>query len=155
MSRTPRIQGLIVRELVRHADDRGDFRELVRQTEAGFPGFAQLSSSIVYPGVAKAWHLHRDQTECMTLLWGVAKFAFADRRKDSGTFGVVEDYLVDAVNNPLWFTVPPGVAHGYRVANGPAVVCYLSNRIYDPKDQIKIAHDDVEIGYHWGPPPIS
>ncbi len=90
----------------------------------------------------------------MTALSGIVKFAFADRRKDSATFGHVEDYLVDAVASPLVFTVPPGVAHGYRVIRGPAVVCYLADRTYDPNDQIKFPHDDREIGYDWGPPKI-
>ncbi|MGZ3698463.1 MAG: dTDP-4-dehydrorhamnose 3,5-epimerase family protein [Bdellovibrionota bacterium] len=149
-----RIQGLKIKPLVRHSDERGDFRELVRATEPGFQGFQQLSSSVVYEGIAKAWHLHWDQTESMSALSGIVKFAFADRRKESPSFGNVEDHLVDTSVNPLWFTVPPGIAHGYRIVRGPAVICYLANRIYDPKDQIKIPHDDREIGYDWGPPRI-
>ena len=149
-----RITGLLIKPLTRHVDERGDFRELIRHTDPGFPGFAQLSTSVVYKGIAKAWHLHWDQTESMSSLIGIVKFAFADRRKDSKTFGVVEDYLIDSANNPMLFTVPPGVAHGYRIIRGPAVVCYQANRVYDPKDQIKIAHDDTEIGYDWGPPRI-
>jgi dTDP-4-dehydrorhamnose 3,5-epimerase len=50
--------------------------------------------------------------------------------------------------------MPPGVAHGYRIIRGPAVICYLTNRVYDPSDQVKIAHDDPAIGYDWGPPKV-
>lgn len=149
-----RIEGLLVRRLTSYADERGDFREIVRSTEVGFQGFAQLSSSTVYEGIAKAWHLHWDQTESMTNLSGVVKFAFADRREQSPTFGVVQDFLVDSARGPMLFTMPPGVAHGYRVAQGPAVICYLTNRVYDPADQVKIAHDDPAIGYYWGAPKI-
>jgi dTDP-4-dehydrorhamnose 3,5-epimerase len=151
---TAKIDGLLVRALTSYADERGDFREIVRATEPGFQGFAQLSSSIVYEGIAKAWHLHWDQTESMTNLIGVVKFAFADRREASPTFGAVVDFLVDAARGPMFFTVPPGIAHGYRVAQGPAVICYLANRIYDPSDQVKIPHDDPAIGYYWGPPKV-
>jgi dTDP-4-dehydrorhamnose 3,5-epimerase len=149
-----RIEGLLLRDLKVYADERGDFREIVRHTEPGFQGFAQLSSSVVYEGIAKAWHLHRDQTESMTNLSGAVKFAFADRREGSPTFGVVADYVVESGLNPQIFTVPPGVAHGYRVVRGPAVICYLTNRVYDPGDQIKIPHDDPAIGYYWGAPKI-
>jgi dTDP-4-dehydrorhamnose 3,5-epimerase len=150
-----RIEGLVVRRLTAFSDERGDFREIVRATDEGFQGFAQLSASVVYEGVAKAWHLHWDQTESMTNLTGVVKFGFADRREGSSTFGVVQDFLVDAGSAPLLFRVAPGIAHGYRIARGPAVVCYLTNRVYDPKDQVKIPHDDPAIGYDWGPPRIT
>jgi len=146
------IEGLGVRALKRFVDERGDFRELIRSTEPGFQGFAQLSSSVVYEGIAKAWHLHWDQTESMTNLNGIVKFAFADRREKSPTFGVVLDFLVDSSVNPTFFTMPPGAPPGYRIGRGPAVICYLANRIYDPNDQIKIPHDDPAIGYYWGPP---
>ncbi len=148
------IDGLIIKTLERHTGETGDFREIIRHTDDGYQGFGQLSSSIVYEGIAKAWHLHKDQTESMTVLSGVVKFGFADRREDSKSFGKVEDYLIESSANPALFTVPPGVAHGYRVISGPAVICYLSNRTYDPNDQFKIQHDDVQIGYDWGPPAI-
>jgi len=149
------IGGLQAKSLRRYVDERGDFREILRSTDEGFPGFAQASASIVYEGIAKAWHLHWKQTESMTVLWGIVKFAFADRRKDSPSFGVVKDFIVDSRNNPLLFTVPPGVAHGYRVILGPAVILYLANQIYDPSDQVKIPHDAADIGYAWAPPVIG
>lgn len=149
------IQGMIVKPLTRFTDERGDFREILRHTDPGFQGFAQVMSSIVYEGIAKAWHLHKKQTESMTVLHGVAKFAFADRRENSPSFGRVEDFLVDSRANPLLFTVPPGVAHGYRIVHGPGVVLYVANQVYDPADQFKIPHDSADIGYEWGPPEIT
>lgn len=152
--RTDPIEGLLVKPLERFWDERGDFRELVRNTDPGFPGFSQLMSSVVHEGIAKAWHLHWKQTELMTILLGTAKFAFADRRKDSDTFGAVADFLIDAKVNPVVFTIPPGVAHGYRIVHGSAVIAYLANALYDPTDQIKIPHDDKEIAYNWHGPDI-
>lgn len=148
------MSGLWVKPLVRHADERGDFREVLRHTDPGFAGFAQASASVVHEGIAKAWHMHLDQTESMTVLQGIARFAFADRRKESPTYGLVQDFLVDSRVNPLVFTVSPGIAHGYRIVLGPAVILYLTNRVYDAADQIKIAHDDADIDYDWGPPAI-
>ncbi|MBK9041594.1 MAG: dTDP-4-dehydrorhamnose 3,5-epimerase family protein [Bdellovibrionales bacterium] len=131
------------------------FAEVLRSNELDFKDFAQLSSSLVYEGIVKAWHLHNIQTEMMTNLSGVVKFAFYDSRKNSPSHGLILDFLVDASVNPLAFVVPPGVAHGYRIVRGPAVLCYLTDRIYDPNDQLKIAYDDKSIGYHWGPPKIQ
>ena len=45
--------------------------------------------------------------------------------------------------------VPPGIAHGYRIINGPMYIIYVSDREYDPSDELRIPHDDPEIGYDW------
>ena len=45
--------------------------------------------------------------------------------------------------------VPPGVAHGYKVIEGPLYIVYVTDREYDPSDELRIPHDDSEIGYHW------
>lgn len=148
------IKGLRVKTLKRFVDERGDFREIVRTTDPGFQGFSQLSTSVVYEGIAKAWHLHWDQTESMTCFIGIVKFAFCDRRKESSTYNKVIDFVVDSRANPMLFTFEPGIAHGYRVIHGPAVIGYLTNRIYDPKDQFRVDPNSPDINYFWGPPAV-
>jgi dTDP-4-dehydrorhamnose 3,5-epimerase len=49
--------------------------------------------------------------------------------------------------------IPPGVAHGYRVLEGPMHLFYITSRIYDPEDEGRIPHDDPQIGYDWTRPP--
>ncbi len=148
------IQGLVIRQLQRFADERGDFREILRAGNSEIEVLKQVSASVVFTGVIKAWHLHNLQTEAMTLVSGVARFVFADRRDSSVTKGKIDEFVVDANSSPLLFIVPPGVAHGYRIAQGPAVVIYLTSHIYDPKDQIQIPHNFPEIGYLWAAPEI-
>ena len=59
------IRGVLIQELVTHADRRGFFREIIRQTDHHLfaEGFGQWSHSLMYDGVTKAWHLHRRQTD--------------------------------------------------------------------------------------------
>ena len=58
------IDGVMIKELVTHADERGFFREIIRVTDDIFSeGFGQWSQSLVYTGVTKAWHIHRVQTD--------------------------------------------------------------------------------------------
>jgi dTDP-4-dehydrorhamnose 3,5-epimerase len=45
--------------------------------------------------------------------------------------------------------IPPGVAHGYRVIQGPVHLFYITSQTYDPKDEGRIPHDDPSIGYDW------
>ena len=45
---------------------------------------------------------------------------------------------------------PPGVAHGYKVIGpGPALLVYMTDRLYDPADEGRIAFDDPRINYDW------
>ena len=51
----PQIEGVVIKDLVTHPDERGYFREIIRETDPFFgEGFAQLSHSMLHPGVSKA-----------------------------------------------------------------------------------------------------
>lgn len=58
------IEGVIIKELVTHTDDRGFFREVFRFSEE-FKNLSigQLSHSLVKEGVIKAWHGHVYQSQ--------------------------------------------------------------------------------------------
>ena len=54
------IEGVVVRNLKTHSDERGYFRELIRVTDDFFAeGFGQWSHSLMFNGVTKAWHYHK------------------------------------------------------------------------------------------------
>jgi dTDP-4-dehydrorhamnose 3,5-epimerase len=54
------IEGVVVKELVTHVDERGFFREIIRSTDDFFKeGFGQWGHSLMHTGVAKAWHIHK------------------------------------------------------------------------------------------------
>ena len=58
------IDGVVAKELTTHSDERGYFRELIRVTDDFFgEGFGQWSHSVVLEGVAKAWHIHKQQVD--------------------------------------------------------------------------------------------
>jgi len=66
------IEGVMTKELTTHADERGFFREIIRITDDFFAeGFGQLSHSLMYPGVSKAWHIHKTQVAGGTCPWGI------------------------------------------------------------------------------------
>jgi dTDP-4-dehydrorhamnose 3,5-epimerase len=144
------IDGVVIKELVKHPDERGFFQEIIRSTDDFFKeGFGQLSYSLVYPGVAKAWHLHKQQTQWTCILNGTAKVALHDCREDSVTFGQTMEFLAGENAKPVAYKFPPGVAHGYRCVNGPMIALYVTSGIYDKSDEQRIAHDDKAIGYDW------
>jgi dTDP-4-dehydrorhamnose 3,5-epimerase len=144
------IEGVIFKELVSHADERGFFREVIRETDDFFAeGFGQISHSLVYPGIVKAWHAHRRQTQWTYVASGLLKVAVHDHREQSPTYRRTLEFLLGEHQRLAVYKLPPGVAHGYRCLHGPAHVLYLTSGTYDPEDEIRFPHDDPGIGYDW------
>lgn len=144
------IAGVIVKELVTHGDERGYFREIIRQTDPFFTaGFGQLSHSLVGVDVLKAWHAHQWQTQWTYVASGVLKIAIHDCRPESVTYRQTMELVAGDVPKPLVYVMPPGVAHGYRCLRGPAQVFYMTSGTYDPAEEVRIPHDDPGIGYDW------
>jgi dTDP-4-dehydrorhamnose 3,5-epimerase len=150
------IHGVVLKNLVTHADDRGFFREVIRLEDAFFAaGFGQLSHSLVYPGIAKAWHGHERQSQWTYVACGVLRVAMHDSRPDSETYQTTQELLLGDHQAARVYLLPPGVVHGYRCLAGPAHVIYVTSGAYEPAEEIRLTHDDPAIGYDWSKsPPI-
>lgn len=144
------IHGVEIKELTTYTDERGFFREIVRRTDSFFSeGFGQWSHTKTFAGAAKAWHVHQRQTDWWYVALGAVKVALYDTRPDSPTHGELMEVFLGEQYGPKVLKVPPGVAHGYRVLEGPAHLFYLTSHTYDPADEGRIPHDDPGIGYDW------
>lgn len=150
------IEGVVIHPLVRHPDDRGFFEEVIRATDLFFQeGFGQLSHSKMYPGVVKAWHIHRTQIDWWYVPLGMLRVALHDLRDGSPTRGVTQEVYLGEDISPAVLKIPAGVAHGCRViGETPAHLFYVTSHIYTPEEEGRIPYDDPDIGYDWlsGPP---
>lgn len=141
------LTGVEIKDLVTHSDERGFFREIIRETDSFFDHFGQWSHSLMYPGTAKAWHVHRQQTDWWYCI-GALKVALHDLREDSPTRGETVTFLMGDRYGATCVRIPPGVAHGCRALERTHLL-YITSHIYNPKDEGRIAHDDPVIGYDW------
>ena len=136
-----------------YPDDRGYFLEVQRigRGLAGEfpPETTQVSAAINFPGTIKAFHYHLHQTDCWTPVKGMLQVALCDLRRDSPTFGKRNTMYVGALR-PWHVLIPPGVAHGYKViGSDEALLVYLTDRIYNPRDEGRLPFDDPSIAYDW------
>ena len=144
------INDVVIKELVTHCDERGFFREIIRVTDDFFTeGFGQWSHSLMYTGVAKAWHIHRLQVDWWYVPIGVLRVALHDTRPASPTFRETMELRLGEHQSSQILRIPPGVAHGCKCLSGPAHLFYVTSRIYDPNDEGRISYDDPTIGYDW------
>jgi dTDP-4-dehydrorhamnose 3,5-epimerase len=130
----PEIEGVEIVELRRFRDDGGSLVELMRLdrgTARALQGFAvaQVTYSCVQPGVVKALHVHREQTD----VWFVRPedrvlLVLVDVRADSPSEGVRLRALLGDGHAAL-VRIPAGVAHGCRnLGDRPASIVYFTDR---------------------------
>ncbi len=139
------IDGLLVRPLKRHCDNRGWLVELFREDEllgGHRPVMAYVSQTL--PGVARGPHEHRDQADLFAFLGpGEFKLYCWDRRPTSPTRGHQQIFMAGE-SRPLAVLVPAGVVHAYKnVGSGPGLVYNFPDRLYagpgrcHPVDEIR------------------
>ncbi len=149
MERT--IEGVRIKGLIRHCDERGFFLEILRDDDGLLSRFGQTSYTLSYPGVIKAFHWHRHQDDLWFVAHGDALVVLYDRREGSPTRGALLE-LVMGEQNPSLLLIPAGVAHGYKVlGERPLGLFYHTTRSYDrdEPDEMRIPYDDPDIGYDW------
>ena len=144
------IEGVMLKTLTTNADERGFFRELIRSTDEFFQeGFAQWSHSLMYPGVAKAWHIHPTQIDWWYVPVGNLKVALCDKRRDSPSAGKLQTLFLGENYPAQVVKIPAGVAHGCKVLGGVTHLFYITSKIYDPAEEGRLPHDDEMINYDW------
>ena len=144
------IDGVMIKKLATHTDERGFFREIIRVTDDFFKeGFGQLSVAEMNEGVIKAWHIHKKQIDWWYVSNGLLRVGLYDTRQDSPTFKETMELLLGDGEQAQVLRIPIGVAHGYKCISKTALIFYVTSKVYDGTDEGRISQNDAEIGYDW------
>jgi dTDP-4-dehydrorhamnose 3,5-epimerase len=145
------IDGVKTKSLRVIPDERGWLMEILRCDDEIFSSFGQVYLTTAYPGVVKAWHYHKKQTDNFTCIKGMMKVALYDDREGSPTRKEVNEFFVGE-KNPLLISVPPHVYHGFK-AVGEETAYFLSvpTHPYDYRepDEYRLPPDSNQIPYDW------
>lgn len=147
------MEGLILKPLQAHCDDRGRVMEMLRADDPFYAGFGQAYFSTIYPGVIKAWHAHQRQTDTMVVIKGMCKIGFFDDRPESTTCGQSK-MVVAGEHRPLLVQIPPGIYHGFKaISHEEVLLVNLPNEPYNPAspDELRLAWNDPSIPFNWDP----
>lgn len=145
------IDGIEVKQLKRHADERGFLMEMMREDDPIFERYGQSYVSMNYPGVIRAWHYHKKQNDYWVCVKGMVKAVVYDCREDSPTFGEVNEYFLGD-NNPILLKIPIGTMHGYKTCGlEPSLLINFPSLPYNPKepDEYRESYDSEKIPYDW------
>ena len=144
------IEGVAVKDLKLVPDERGFLMEILRRDDPLFQQFGQAYITAAYPGVVKAWHYHRHQTDYFCVLSGMAKVVLYDAREGSPTHGQVNEFFLGEQRRQL-LVIPPLVYHGFK--NIGTELCLLLNlptELYD-----YAGPDELRAPPHGGPVPYD
>ena len=163
------IEGIEVKDLLKHVDERGFFAQLMREDWKGLlfdDKIVQFNLSYSHPGIVRAWHRHiRGQVDYFICIEGSVKICAYDDRENSKTFGELNEIILSGER--LGVARIPGILwHGYKVVDAkPTKLLYGVNRLYDysnpdeerrPWNDLKIIPqsingktDDPRVGKPW------
>ena len=143
------IEGVQIKQLTKHADERGYLMELLRSDDPIFTKFGQAYVSMNYPGVVRAWHYHQKQDDFFVVVRGMIKVGLFDAREGSPTRGEVNEiYLGD--NSSVVLKIPVGVMHGYKtVGTEPSLLINFPSEVYDANDEHRLPWDTDQIPFNW------
>lgn len=146
------IEGVKIKKLVIHKDERGRLMEILRYDDSIFEKFGQVYVTTAMPSFVKAWHYHKKQIDNFTCVKGKIKLVLFDARKDSETKGELQEFFISMEENPIVVQIPKGVYHGFECANKEE--CIMINTCTEPydnknPDEYRLPFDSKEINYKW------
>lgn len=150
------IDGVQIAPLRIFPDDRGFFTELARLGKGLASKMVpegqrqiQISFTLTYPGTIKAIHYHAEQTDLWAPVSGMVQVFLYDLRRHSKTFGAINTIFAGRFQ-PWEILIPPGIGHGYKALGvDPIQLIYLTDRHYNPADELRISYNDPNIAYDW------
>jgi dTDP-4-dehydrorhamnose 3,5-epimerase len=145
------IEGVKIKKLQVFPDERGRLMEILRNDDALFLQFGQVYMTTTYPGVVKAWHLHREQTDNVACVQGMIKLVLYDAREQSATYKQVDQFYL-GLHNPLLVQIPKGIYHGWMcVSSEEAIIVNVPTERYNYEnpDEFRLDPHDNDIPYDW------
>jgi dTDP-4-dehydrorhamnose 3,5-epimerase len=146
-----KIDGVAIKQLRVIPDERGRLMEMLRSDDEVFEKFGQSYVTTTYPGVVKAWHMHKKQNDNVVCVRGMIKLALYDGREGSSTKGEVMEIFLGE-HRPILVHIPKEVYHGWKcVSEYEAYVVNTPTELYnhDEPDEFRLPFDTDEIPYDW------
>ncbi|MBN1405937.1 MAG: dTDP-4-dehydrorhamnose 3,5-epimerase family protein [Candidatus Omnitrophica bacterium] len=148
------INGVKIKKLKIIPDSRGRLMEILRSDDKIFKKFGQVYMTTAKPGVVKAWHWHKLQTDNFTCVFGKMRLVLYDARKNSPTYNKINEFEV-STEKPALIQIPPHIYHGFKcIGTKEAIVINTVTRPYNRKhpDEYRLDAFDNGINYDWSKP---
>jgi len=139
------IDGVLVIPLQIIPDERGMIKHMLRCDAPHFDRFGEIYFSVAYPGIIKAWHLHKKMTLNYAVVSGIIKLVLYDEAREK-----LQELFIDDEPNYVLVSIPPGVWNGYKnIGQSPAIIANCATLPHDPDEMIRLDPFNNHIPYDW------
>lgn len=143
------IQGVEINPLAIIPDERGMILKMLRMDDKFFQEFGEIYFSLIYPGVVKGWHIHKEMTLNYAVISGNIKLVLYDDRANSPTMGEIQEIYLGRENYKL-VTIPPMVWNGFKgVGTEPAIVANCATIPHNSDEIERMDPFNNKIPYDW------
>ena len=143
------IDGVIVKPLRRIPDERGYIMHMLRADDPEFDQFGEIYISTAYPGVVKAWHIHKTMTLNYAVVAGMVKLVLYDDRQNSPTKGELQELFIGDQNYQL-VKIPPYVWNGFKsIGDQTSILANCASIPHDPHEIERKPAIDPYFPYDW------
>ena len=143
---TTNIDGVRIRRLEPHHDDRGVLTELYRDAWHEKRRPIQWNAVSSRANVLRGVHCHVRHSDLVTVVSGSMVLGLHDLRPWSPTFGTAVTMSIPALSAAV--EIEPGVAHGFYFAE-PSVHVYAVSDYWNQADELGCRWDDPETALDW------
>jgi dTDP-4-dehydrorhamnose 3,5-epimerase len=145
---TPLIHGVTFTPAVTHIDGRGTLCEILNDRVHPDP-IVYVYQFTIRPGMIKGWHVHRLHDDRIFLSQGTLKVVLYDERRDSPTYGMVNEIHRSVYQRNL-MVIPAHVFHAHENIGADDALCVsMPTRAYDhaSPDVFRLPLDNDVIPY--------
>ncbi len=140
-------KGVIVRRLTEHSDSRGVLAELHRADWTPSGAFLQWNLVRSAGNVLRGVHVHPRHADYLFVLSGTMLLGLHDLRPDD-PMARTSLFLTLSGNEPTTVYIPPGVCHGFWVAE-PTTYIYGLSTGWNSSEELGCRYDDAALGLAW------
>lgn len=139
--------GVVVRDLTSHRDDRGCLTEVFRASWVPDGAFLQWNFVDSEANALRGVHVHPVHADYLVTIQGLLMLGLHDLRKWAPTYGVA--CLIKLSGTRMQSVlIPPGVAHGFYFPE-PTRFVYGVTEYWSPADELGCLWNDPYLGIPW------
>lgn len=137
------IEGVILTELKKIYNTKGDIYHIMKQSSPGFLGFGEAYISNINQGDTKGWNLHKKMRLNLTVIAGKVRFILHDLRENSRTFDKFMD-LTLSLDNYYRLTVPENIWVAFHGLDKSNMILNIADIEHNSSEAIKKPLEEIE-----------
>ena len=131
------IVGLHLTSLFSLSDSRGSIKHIIKNSDPLFFGFGETYYSSIKPNKAKAWKLHRIQTQNLVVVSGQLKCVVLENTCATEQKKRACCFILDSAENYMRATIKPWLWYGFKnVGTKEAIIINMVDTEHNPDESI-------------------